>query len=143
MSKKYICSFLLLLIGFGVSAASAQKTYTPAKNSAERAAILDALRAPVAKELKQPVSFVANEFKAQGNWAFFNGEPRNASGGEINWRKTAYRETIDAGAFGGGLYALLKKSGGRWRVVTYQIGCSDVCYLDWDKQFKAPSAIFK
>ena len=133
----------MLIIAFGATAVSAQKTYTPAKNSAERAAILNALRAPVAKELKQPVSFVANEFKVQGSWAFFSGEPQNASGGEINWRKTAYREMIDAGVFGGGLFALLKKSVGKWRVVTYQIGCSDVCYLGWDKQFKAPPAIFK
>ena len=142
MLKRNICGLLLIIV-CGVSAVSAQKTHTPAKNSPERAAILGALRAPVAKELKQPVSFVASGFKVQGNWAFFSGEARNAKGGAVNWKITEYQENIDDGVFDNGVFALLKKSGGRWRVVTYAIGCTDVCYLGWDKEFKAPPAIFK
>lgn len=69
MLKKNIC-VLFLIFAFGASAAFAQKIHTPAKNSPERAAILGALRVPVSKELKQNVSFLANDFKVQGNWAF-------------------------------------------------------------------------
>jgi hypothetical protein len=135
--------FLLLIFAFSVSAVFAQKAYTPAKNSPERAEILAALRAPVSKDLKQPVSFLATNFKAQGNWAFVGGQARNAKGGKPNWKITEYQKRIDVDAFEDNLFALLKKSGGKWRVVTYMIGCTDVCYLNWDKEYKAPGAIFK
>ena len=142
MLKRNVCC-LLLVVAFSVSTAFAQKTYTPAKNSPERAAILDALRIPVSKELKQPVSFLATNFKVQGNWAFVGGRARNAKGGEPNWKITEYQQRIDADSFEDNLFALLKKTGGKWRVVTYMIGCNDVCYLEWDKEYKAPGAIFK
>lgn len=141
--KKGNLLYLLLIFVFSASA-FAQQTYTPAKNSPERAAIFNALRVPVSKELKQNVSFAANNFKAQGNWAFIGGQVRNSKGdGSPNWKITKYQEQIDADSFEDNLFALLKKTGGKWRVVTYMIGCNDVCYLDWDKQYKAPSAIFK
>lgn len=134
---------MCLIFAFGVSAALAQKTYTPAKNSQERAAILAALRVPVSKDLKQPVSFLATNFKARGNWAFIGGQARNAKGGEPNWKITEYQQQIDADSFEDNLFALLKKTGGKWRVVTYMIGCNDVCYLGWDRQYNAPKEIFK
>lgn len=142
MSKINICG-LLLIFAFSISAIFAQKTYTPAKNSRERAAILNVLRVPVTKELKQEVSFLAPNFKVQGNWAFVGGQARNAKGGEPNWKITEYQKTIDVDGFEDNLFALLKKTGGKWKVVTYMIGCNDVCYLGWDKQYKAPKAIFE
>lgn len=116
--------------------------YTPEKNSAERTAIFDALRVPVSKELKQDVQFVADRFKVQGDWAFIAGKAQSAQGGEVNWKLTKYQEDIDNGAFDDNLFALLKRSGDRWSVVTYAIGCTDVCYEGWDKEHKAPKAIF-
>ncbi|MCU1290074.1 MAG: hypothetical protein JWN60_2303, partial [Acidobacteria bacterium] len=70
MLKKSIFS-LFTMIAFS-SFVFAQKTYTPAKGSAERAAILNALRVPVEKALKQKIQFAVNEFKVQGNWAFLS-----------------------------------------------------------------------
>lgn len=125
------------------AAANNSAAYTPEKNSAERTAIFDALRVPVAKKLKQDVQFVADKLKVQGDWAFIAGKARNAQGGEPNWKITKYQEDIDNGAFDDNLFALLKKSGDKWSVVTYAIGCTDVCYLGWDKEFKAPKAIFE
>ncbi len=142
MLKRNVCC-LLLIFASGVTAAFAQKTSAPAKGSPERAAILDALRAPVGKELKQEVSFLTTNFKVQGNWAFVGGQARNAKGGKPNWKITEYQERIKADSFEDNLFALLKKTGGKWRVVTYMIGCNDVCYLGWDKEYKAPGAIFK
>jgi hypothetical protein len=141
MKKINFISFILIF-AFSVSAAFAQKTYTPAKNSPTRATILNALRAPVSKELKQEVSFLVSTFKVQGNWAFISGQARNAKGGEVNWKITDYQEQIDDGAFDDNLFALLKKKGGKWSVITYAIGCTDVCYLGWDEEYKAPKAIF-
>lgn len=77
------------------------------------------------------------------NWAFVVGQARDGRGGAPNWKITEYRQRIDVDGFEDNLFALLKKSGGKWRVVTYMIGCNDVCYLGWDKKYKAPTAIFK
>lgn len=138
--KKTLISFFVVLIFTG--AAFAQKVYTPEKGSKERAAIFSALRAPVEKELKQKIQFAVNDFKVQGNWAFLSGEPQSTSGGRPDYKNTEYREAIEADMFDNNFFALLRKSGGRWKIVTYAIGCTDVCYLTWPKDFKAPKAVF-
>ncbi len=141
--KRALC-VLSIVLAFGVSRAVAQKAHTPAKGSAERAAILDALRGPVSKELKQKVTFLAdNLFKVQGDWAFIAGQARNEQGGDVNWKITEYQKRIDVDAFENNLFALLRKRNGKWRVVTYMIGCTDVCYLTWPKEYGAPKAIIK
>lgn len=117
--------------------------YSPEKNSPERKAIFDALREPVSKELKQDVSFIADKFNVQGDWAFIAGKVRNADGGEPNWKITKYQEFIESGDFEDNLFALLKKKDDKWTVVTYLMNCLDVCYLEWDKEHKAPKAILK
>ncbi len=122
---------------------SKTETFTPAKDSPERTAIIDALRVPVAKELKQEVIFTVDKLKVQGDWAFLAGQPKNKDGGEPNWKITKYQEFIDSGDFEKGLYALLKKTDGKWNVVTYMMNCHDVCYLGWEKEYKAPKAIFE
>lgn len=139
LKKSLVGLFIVLTFAGG---AFAQATYTPGKSSAERAAMLSALRVPVEKELKQKISFSIDHFKAQGNWAFLSGEPQNASGGRPNYRRTRYREAVDSGAFDNNFFALLKKTGGKWKVVAYAIGCTDVCYVSWWKEYKAPKAIF-
>lgn len=125
------------------AARSKTETYTPEKDSPERAAILDALREPVGKELKQEVIFTVDKLKVQGDWAFVAGQPKNKDGGEPNWKITEYQKFIDSGDFEKGLYALLKNTGGKWAVVKYMMNCHDVCYLGWDKEYKAPKAIFE
>ena len=117
--------------------------YTPEKNSPERKAIADALRIPVSKELKQEVIFTIDKLKVQNDWAFIAGQPKKPDGGDPNWKITKYQEFIDSGDFEEGLFALLRKSEGKWNVVTYMMNCHDVCYLGWDKQYKAPKAIFE
>jgi hypothetical protein len=136
-------SFFGLFIVFAfASGALAQSAHTPAKNSAERTEILNALRVPVEKKLKQKISFSVSHFKVGRNWAFLSGEPQNARGGRPDYRKTPYRDAVDSGAFDNNIFALLKKTGGKWTVVTYAIGCTDVCYLEWQTDHKAPKAIF-
>ncbi|MDQ3907785.1 MAG: hypothetical protein M3268_05515 [Acidobacteriota bacterium] len=135
---------LSLVLAFGVSRGAAQKVYTPEKGSAERASIMDALRGPVSKELKQKVTFLADRsFKVEGDWAFIAGQVKGENGGDVNWKITEYQKRIDVDAFDNNIFALLRRRGGRWRVVTYMIGCTDVCYLTWPKEYGAPKAIFK
>ncbi len=125
------------------SARSKTETFSPTKDSPERAAIMDALRVPVGKELKQEVVFTVDKLKVQGDWAFLVGQPKNKDGGEPNWKLTEYQKFIDNGDFEEGISALLKNTGGKWEVVKYLMNCHDVCYLGWEKEYKAPKAIFE
>ncbi len=116
------------------------KVYTPQKGSAERDAIFNALRVPVEKELKQEIVFAPNNFKVFGDWAFIGGEPLTKSGKKPDLKGTKYEDEADM--FDSNFFALLKKDGSKWKVVTYALGCTDVCYLGWDKEFNAPKQIF-
>lgn len=132
---------ILLMLAAG-SSAIAQSAYTPEKGSPERKAILDALRLPVERDLKQKVVFVADDFKVLGNFAFVSGTPQNSTGGDPDYARTKYAEQFDTGAFDNNFFALLKKNAGKWRVTTYAIGCTDVCYADWWRRYRAPKAVF-
>ena len=117
--------------------------HTPEKGSAERKAITDALRVPVEKKLKQKVVFNIDHLKVQDDWAFLLGAPRKPNGGEVDYSKTSYAKAVALGMFDDGISALLHKVKGRWRVVKYVIGATDVVYVEWDKQYRAPSGIFQ
>lgn len=134
--------FITFLIVLSFTAAAAQSVYTPEKGSAERKAILDALRVPVERQLKQKVVFAAENFNVDGNWAFIGGQPQSADGGALDYSATQYAEAQRQGMFDSNIFALLKKTAGTWRVVTFRIGCTDVCYADWWKRYKAPKAVF-
>ena len=140
MQKKSIIILSVILIS--AFAAFGQKVYTPEKGSAERKAILDALRVPVEKELKQKVQFAINDFNVSGNWAFLSGEPQDSDGNRPDYSGTEFQEQIEADMFDNNFFALLRKTGGKWKVVTHAIGCTDVCYATWWKDHKAPKTVF-
>lgn len=140
MLKKIAC-ILGLTIATAISL-GAQTVYTPEKGSAERKAILDALRIPIERDLKQKIVFVADNFNVFGNWAFIGGTPQSVTGGAPDYSRTQYADAQESGAFDNNFFALLKKTAGKWKVVTYAIGCTDVCYADWWSRHRAPKAIF-
>ena len=131
--------FILAMAGV----ASAQEAHTPAPGSAERKAIADALRVPVEKELKQKVVFKIDHLKARGDWAFLRGVPQRPGGGKVDYNATPYRQSIEDGVFDDWICALLRKRAGKWQVVKYVIGATDVVYEGWDAEYNAPAAIFK
>ena len=135
-------SKIVLILSIGAMTAAAQTVYTPEKGSAERTAILNSLRVPVEKELKQKIVFNVENLRVSGVWAFVSGDPQNTAGERPDYRNTGYQEAIDADMFDNNFFALLKKTGARWKVVTYAIGCTDVCYADWWRRYKAPKRIF-
>ena len=132
---------LAILFLFGCSA-FAQGAYTPEKGTPERKEILDALRLPVERELKQKIVFTADTFNVLGNWTFIFGTMRSPEGGQPDFSRTKYAQAQRDGFFDNNFQALLKKSAGKWGVVKYQIGCTDVCYTEWWKQYRAPKAVF-
>ncbi|HEU4389117.1 MAG TPA: hypothetical protein VFV34_15050 [Blastocatellia bacterium] len=128
----------------GVFAILPQSTpVTPKAGSPERKAIADALRVPVEKELGRKVVFKIDQLKVLDGWAFLLGQPQQPDGKRMDYRGTPYQEAKKAGAFDDGICALLNKKGDAWRVVVYVIGATDVPYVEWDKEYKAPPEIFK
>jgi hypothetical protein len=137
-----IPALLALFIGLTSLTAVAQSAYTPVKGSVERKAITDALRVPVEKKLKQSVVFKIDHLKVQGDWAFMLGAPRKADGGQIDYSQTPYAEAKRQGMFDDNIMALFHKVRGKWQVVQYVLGATDVAYIGWDEKYRAPSAIF-
>ena len=130
-----------IILGLSVTALS-QDVSHPEKGSPERAVLLDTLRPSVEKELKQNIVFVINQINVQGQWAFVDGRLRTSDGKIPNWKGTPYAQAAGYGAQSDGISALLKRTGNTWHIVTKAIGCTDVCYVDWWKRYKAPKAIF-
>ncbi|MFN0139925.1 MAG: hypothetical protein ACKVQW_07535 [Pyrinomonadaceae bacterium] len=139
MIKEVKVLFALIFIA-NCGTAMAQTVYTPEKGSAERAAILNAVRVPVEKQLKQRIVFVTDNFKVQGNWTFVSGRPTTRSGGKPSLKGTVFEGQEDM--FDDNFFGLLKKTRGKWKVVAHALGCTDVCYADWWRRYKAPKAIF-
>ena len=135
-------AIFIFAMTFAVMSAAAQSVHTPEKGTPERKAILDTLRVPIERELKQPIVFVADTFNVSGTWAFVSGSLQGADGNAPDFSNTQYSEAMEAGAFDNNYFALLKRSSNKWKVVTYQIGCTDVCYLPWPEQYRAPKVIF-
>ena len=144
LARRWLAAVLvLLLLAPLVALAQQSSTYTPKPGSRERKAILDALRPPVQKALKQKVIFEVQRLKVQNGWAFVMGVPRQPNGKPVDYRKTAYQAAIKEGMFDGSVLALLRKRSNQWRVVTYALGPTDYPADGWDKEFKAPRAIFR
>jgi hypothetical protein len=137
--RALLITSILFVTAFGLYA---QLAHTPEKGSAERKVILDALRVPVERDLKQKIVFIAENFNVYGNWAFVGGTPQASNGGSPDYSRTQYAAAQDSGAFDNNFFALLKKTAGKWKVVTYAIGCTDVCYADWWRRYRAPKAVF-
>lgn len=139
MRAKFLVAISLSVFAVALQA---QTPYTPEKGSPERKAIMDALRIPVERDLKQKVVFVAENFNVLGSWAFVSGTPQNANGGSPDYSRTQYADALDSGAFDNNFFALLRKTAGKWKVTTYAIGCTDVCYADWWRRYRAPKGVF-
>lgn len=114
---------LALVLPFGAPPAAAQVT-SPAPGSAQRRAILEALRPTIARELRSPVEFVVRELRVERGWALVIAEPQRPGGGAIDGRHLPYFEDRD----GLTVYAVMRLVWGRWRIHDHVIGPTDVWY---------------
>lgn len=121
---------------------SAADFITPPRGSAERSAILDAVRVPVEKDLGPRVVFVIRTLRMGEGWAFLSAEPQRPSGAPIDYRLTPYADDVAADIFGGEVAALLQWQDGAWVVRALSIGHTDVVWDTWDQDFGAPRALF-
>ena len=128
--------FLLCLLGGGLfwrgQSAGAQSTVLhPREGDPLRKTLFNVMRPAFEKELKQKVIFGVREIRVYQNWAFLQGQPYQPDQSPINYKKTRYQEAIREGFFGGEYAALLHKVNGQWKLVTYNIGHTDVVYANW------------
>lgn len=117
-----LSGFLLLAAPLSVSA---QAVHEPARGTAERAEILNALRPMLEARLGPPVEFVVDWMRSGNGWAFVQVSPQRPGGGAINLRQTTYAEQAEY-MDGIGTFALLRLQYDRWNLIDFAVGPTDV-----------------
>lgn len=114
--------------------ATAQGAREPARGTPERAALMDAVRPLVEVRVGAPVEFVVVRLRVAGDWAFAILEPQRPGGGQIDPARTIYGEETQ---YMDGLrtYALLVYANGRWNIVDFAVGPTDV-FWDGDPLYR-------
>lgn len=107
-----------------VQTATKTGTYTPAKGSEDRKAILDALRVVIRKMSGLEVIFVVRHLKVNNGWAWIETEPESADG------KDHYESMV----------GLLHKKNGRW---TYVEGPPEFAICEQDPDCMDTARYFK
>lgn len=127
-------SILGLNIGF------AQSVKSPKPGSAERAAILNAMRPQVEAAMRGPVVFVVDTMNVAEGWAFVTAHPQRPDGSAIDPYATGYAQDIE---FMDGLntIALLLFANARWNLVELHTGPTDVSFSIWPELFGVPSYV--
>ena len=142
-AARTICRLLLPLLLLAVAqTAAAQRAHTPARGSAERQALMDALRGTVQRELGKPAIFEVRELRVLGDWAFADVTPRKPDGSAFDFRGTPMEQAWREGFVDDGMYAVLRRRDGRWRGVRHAIGPTDVAWMAWEDELRAPRALF-
>lgn len=94
----------------------------------ERKAVLDALRPAVESKLGPNVEFVVQVIRVEDGWAFVMADPQRKGGRAIDGNRI-FGEHFD-NMDGLRVEAVLQLKRGRWEVVDYGIGATDVWYCD-------------
>jgi hypothetical protein len=105
---------------------------------------MDTVRAPVTKELNQPVTFVPHKFKlcARGgeDFAFLSAAGQRPGGDPVDWSITPYAEA-DCSRL---VIALVHRPAGKpWRIKELDICPTDVPWEVWPEQYGAPAESFR
>jgi hypothetical protein len=115
---------------------------SPPQGSPERMVILNALRPMVIAEVGAPVEFVVNTIRVLGEWAFVEAHPQRPGGGPIFYIYTRYQPMVDAGAFDDTVTALLRLTPAGWLVYEYDLGATDVVWMEWQPRNLAPTEVY-
>lgn len=111
-----------------VTSAAWADWYEPARGSAERRALMDAVRPTAEKLFGKPVEFIVGELRVSGDVAFASVVAQRRGGKQIEIRSTpGWRDNYffeDADNLSG--QALLQRQGGRWVARHETFGATDV-----------------
>jgi hypothetical protein len=95
--------------------------------SAERKAVLDALRPGVEAKIGRGVEFVVQVIRVENGWAFVMADPQRKGGKRIEGgRYFDDFDNMDCLR----VDAVLRKRGERWHLIDHAIGATDVWYCD-------------
>lgn len=130
MKRWVVAMATMILPSLGV----AQSWHEPARGTAERAQLMNAIRPVVEWQLGRPVEFVVRQLRASDDHAFAMLAPQRPGGGAIHVAATPMVRYFgeDASYFEevGGLdvIAFLIREGDQWAVVDHSIGATDVWF---------------
>ena len=118
-----------LMLVAGIAPAPAQRspvnaTAAPAPGSAQRRAILDALRPAIERRLGPDVEFVVRDMRVANGWAFVTADPQRRGGRPIDGRR--YFREFDE--MDGLTVTALLRFGTRWTLVDHAVGATDAWY---------------
>jgi hypothetical protein len=140
MPRKPIITVLTLLLGlFTALPARAQRVYTPAPGSAERQAIMNAVRIDSRDDMARAGVRGTYEFKVlvlnvQSGWAYVVATPVSTDGRELRGHDREY----DCGAYAA---AVVRRTGNQWRVVHGNHNACDAIRPEYVAQLGGPPGI--
>lgn len=114
----------------------------PPRGSPERAAIMDAARAPVSADLGQHVIFVVDRLRSDGNFAYLQAVPHQPGGAPLDWMTTPFAREWQGDFMSDIVMVLLRRSDGRWQVIDHVVGPTDVYWVSWMEDYGLPPALF-
>ena len=127
-----------LIVGVGLLSVVASASYAwdePARGTADRSELMDAIRPHIEWSLGAPIEFVIDQLRVSENVAFASLAPQRPGGGIIDLYSTP-------GYLQGGLYpdqmdgtsvsVLYRKSRNTWVAVHFAIGATDVWFASPD-----------
>jgi len=127
MRKRVLVAGVVAAAAAAVSV-RAQTVRTPRVGSAERNAILDAIRPSVESKFKVPIEFVVSKLSVSGNMALVIALPQPRGGGELPWQNFLSQDEYELG--GVEVSAVVRKDAGRWTLVESGIGATDVWWVN-------------
>lgn len=128
----------LLLAALGPAFAAA-----PQRGSPTRAAIIEAMRPLVEREVGAPVVLLVSAINVEGPFAFVSATPARPGGQPIDWSQTRHARARAADAMSDVTQALLTGEGANWTVIEFAFGPTDVPWEEWITRRRAPRRLFE
>lgn len=122
--------------------AYAQQIVQVGRDSSDRKAILDVVRAVIERKLGIKIVFVVERMTVFGDWAFAAMHPRNEAGNRIDYRRTLIAKDFDPEQDSDHVGALLRRNGASWSMVEEALLPTDVYWEEWETKHKLPRALF-
>ena len=119
-----ILALLIAAAAAGPAVAQVNATAAPVAGSAQRAAILEAVRPLVARALRSPVEFVVRQIRVERGWALLIADSQRPGGGAIDTSRLPHSDELDNTT----VYAILRFRNGRWTVHDHVVGPTDVWF---------------
>jgi hypothetical protein len=119
--KALILAGALATIASAATAQAVGPNSAPARGSAQRAAIMSAVRPAAEAEFGRPVEFVVRCVQVERGWALVMATPQRPGGRAIPVPQSDFRD-------GNTVTAVLRFQRGRWVMTGHAIGATDVWY---------------